>query len=72
VDKYVNGKITSISQKLDDYVISDLKWKERAEPVVVAFERTTWLSSVIIQVLKTLGLLGAAITAYLVVRNFFK
>ena len=72
VDKYVNGRIASISQKLDDYIISDLKWKERAEPVVVAFERTTWLSSIVIQVLKMLGLLGAAVTAYLVIRNFFK
>lgn len=61
-----------MQKSFDDYVISDDKWKVRAEPVVVAFERTTWLSSVVVQILKMLGLLGATVVAYMTVRNIFK
>jgi hypothetical protein len=30
----VNGKIDSLNQKLDDYIKSDNKWKEQAQPAI--------------------------------------
>lgn len=57
LEKYVNGKIDKLTQKLDDYILSDNKWKESAEPVLQLgrnAEGTSktifWLSAIIIAI----------------------
>lgn len=62
----VNGKIDKIDRKLDLYIVDDTAWKVRAEPVVKAFENTSWLWKIFIGALKTIGLLipvGGALVA---------
>jgi len=54
----------ALEKKLDDHII-------RLEPVAKAFENTTWLGRLVIQVLKGLGLLGAGVGAYMVIKNLF-
>lgn len=71
INKNVNGKIIKLTEKLDLYIQEDNSWKERAEPVVKAFENTTWLSSIVVQTLKMLGLLGASVVAYMTIKNLF-
>ena len=34
INKNVNGKIIKLTDKVDNYIISDNEWKERAEPVI--------------------------------------
>lgn len=68
----VNGKIDNIAKKLDTYITDDDEWKRRAEPVVKAFENTSWLFQLFIGTLKILGLLGGAVVAILAIKNFLK
>lgn len=72
IQKVVNGKIDKIGQKLDDYIKDDEKWKVRAEPVVKAFENTSWLFKVFIGFLKVMGLVGVGIGGYMAIKQFFK
>jgi len=72
INKNVNGKILSLHNKVDAYIKEDNEWKLRAEPVVKAFENTSWLSSLIVQILKLLGLLGASVVAYMTIKEFLK
>ncbi len=32
IQRVVNGKIDRINLKLDDYIVSDLKWKDKVQP----------------------------------------
>lgn len=68
----VNGKIDGVSKKLGDYVTADELWKLRAEPVVRAFENTSWLFKVFLWVLKFLGLLGVAAGALVFFKSLIK
>ena len=79
IQKAVNGKLETYIQKDLIWKDKDMEWKEnrekwekRAEPVVKAFENTSWLSSVFVQSLKLLGMLGVAVVAYITIKNLFK
>lgn len=52
--------INSLRTDLTNYVNLDMAWKVRAEPVVKAFENTSWLWKLFIGTLKVLGLIGSA------------
>lgn len=60
IEKSVNGHIRELRQEFNEYVTDDLAWKERAEPVVKAFENTSWLFKLFVGALKLLGLMGTA------------
>lgn len=79
IEVHVNGKIKNLTKMVGDhnimvdaYIKEDTAWKERAEPVVKAFENTTWLGALLIKILKILGLLGVALGAYLAIKNFLQ
>lgn len=72
IETVVNGGIRGIKKNLDDYIEEDKKWKERAEPLVVAFESSKWGFKALAVVLKFFGLLVPAYGAYLVFKNLFK
>lgn len=52
----------SVEKKLDDHIA-------RLEPVAQAFEHTTWLGKLIIQILKVLGLVAGGIGLYVLVKK---
>jgi len=68
----VNGKIDGLNLKLDNYIDNDMAWKERAEPLVIAYENTTWLSKIVLNIMKFGILLASAITAYLFIKDKIK
>ena len=65
----VNGKIDRMNSKLEAYILEDTKWKETATPVVKAYEDTDAFRRVGAIILKGLILIGAAISAYLIIRK---
>lgn len=67
----VNRKIDALSFKLEQYVKDDDAWKQRAEPLVRAYESTSWLVQSLLAILKFLGLLAVGIGAWATVRQFF-
>lgn len=66
----VNGKIEKIDARLENYIASDEAWKTRAEPVVRAFENTSWLMKLMVGLLKVGSLFGAAYAGWVIFRNF--
>lgn len=64
IDKYVNGRISVISQKLDDYIISDLKWKETADPVIEMGQNVSGFGKVSLYILGFLAAVAGAILAF--------
>lgn len=71
VKNVVNGKIDAINLKLTNYIHDDETWKVRAEPVVKAFENTSWLWRAFLGTLKFLGLLSVGIGAWKVLSDLF-
>lgn len=72
----VNGKIDRLNTKLDThidgfnrYVKDDMEWKETVEPVVKAFENTSWLWKLFIGILKFLGLVSVGIGAWMTIKQ---
>ena len=65
----VNGKIDILSSKLDDYIVEDTAWKDRAEPLVKAYENSNWLWKIILNIMKFVVLVGATITAWLLIKD---
>lgn len=53
----LRAEVAKVNQTLLAYIEADEAWKVRAEPVVKAFENTSWLFRVAIQILKVVGLL---------------
>lgn len=79
IETHVNHKIFDLSKivvdhnkMVDTYIKEDTAWKVRAEPVVKAFENTSWLGALVIKFLKLIGLLGVALGAYLAIKNFLQ
>ena len=79
IETHVNGKIRNLTGLVEDhnktvdaYIIEDTTWKNRAEPVVKAFENATWFTTSAIKVLKFIGLLGGAIGAYLLIKKLLE
>lgn len=56
----LRGEIKKLTETLGRYIESDEAWKVRAEPVVKAFENTSWLFRIVITLLKVLALITAA------------
>lgn len=50
-------EIRDLSDSFRMYVQADEEWKVRAEPVIKAFENTSWLLKILIAFLKVVGLL---------------
>ncbi len=53
-------EIAELTETLSRYIEADDAWKVRAEPVVKAFENSSWLFKLFITFLKTIGLMGGA------------
>lgn len=53
----LRNEIRELTKSFHDYVEKDEAWKVRAEPVVKAFENTSWLWKLFIGLIKTIGLL---------------
>lgn len=71
VHETVNGKIDKLHRKLDDYIADDTEWKVRAEPVVKAFENTSWMWRAFIGTLKFLGIVSVGIGGWKVLSDLF-
>ncbi len=56
----LHKKIEKLTETLTSYIEADEAWKVRAEPVVKAFENSSWLFKLFITFLKTIGLMGGA------------
>lgn len=70
IELVVNGQIRNIDTTLKNYIKEDTAWKETMEPVRKAFNNTSWLWNIFIGFLKTIGLLGTAGAAILLIRSF--
>jgi CHAD domain-containing protein len=46
IEKYVNGKISTLSHKLDNYIESDNEWKKTAQPVIEMGKNVTGFGKV--------------------------
>ena len=53
----LRSEVAKVNDTLLKYIEADEAWKVRAEPVVKAFENTSWLFRIAIAVLKFVGLL---------------
>ena len=53
----LRNEVAKVNDTLLEYIKADEAWKVRAEPVVKAFENTSWLFKVFVAVLKFLGLM---------------
>jgi hypothetical protein len=69
VVKTVNGKIDQLNLKLDNYIDNDMAWKDRAEPLVKAYENSSWLWKIVLNVMKFVVLVGAVIGAWLIIKK---
>ncbi|MCF7843896.1 hypothetical protein K9M47_03285 [Candidatus Gracilibacteria bacterium] len=69
INKHVNGKIKNLDIKIDAYIVEDLKWKEKAIPVLDAGTKAMNFGTVGIVVLKAVSTIGVAIG---MVYAFFK
>lgn len=58
----VNGKIDRLSEKLGNYIKEDMEWKDRAEPLVKAYESNSFFWNSVIKKCKGIGTVGGAIT----------
>lgn len=63
VKKHVNGKISEIKDKLDDYVKSDLKWKAEYEPYIKGLANVSSAAKIFIWVCSGITALSTAIVA---------
>jgi hypothetical protein len=57
----VNGKIDKINQKMDDYIISDLKWKDSVKPSIEIMRTLTDTTVGVSWLLKSVIILGSAV-----------
>lgn len=51
------NQLADLQKDFQQYVKEDIEWKKRAEPVIRAFENTSWLLKITVGVMKFLGLL---------------
>jgi hypothetical protein len=63
IEEVVNNPESGFRKDFNDYVKGDTDWKIRAEPVVKAFENTSWALKIFIGLVKFLGVCAAALTA---------
>lgn len=64
-------EIKKVNDTLTKYIAEDMEWKVRAEPVVKAFENTSWLLKLTVGVLKFLGLLLPILGFVTLVKKYF-
>lgn len=65
-------EIRELTGTLNRYIEADEAWKVRAEPVVKAFENSSWLFKLFITFLKTIGLMGGAGAILFSITKFIK
>lgn len=70
VRQTVNGQITKLQENFDEYVKEDMKWKERAEPMIKTYEHSNWLLKMFVGFLKVIGLIGGAAGAIIAINKF--
>lgn len=63
--KASNDQVKATDKLRDEFIAH----QKRMEPVAKAFENTTWLGRLVIQVLKLLGLVAGGIGLYVLVKN---
>lgn len=61
VEKTVNGKITSLHNKLDTYIADDMEWKQAAEPVIKMGEYLQGTSKVLFYLTGAVIAVGGAV-----------
>lgn len=61
INRNVNGKIKVLTQRFDDYVVSDNEWKDGVTPSIDIMKKVKASSSVIRWVVQTVILLGILI-----------
>ena len=69
VDKHVNGKIKALGIKIDDYIVSDLKWKEEITPQIQLVKDTQGFGKVS---LYFIGFVSAIVGVILLIYNLLK
>lgn len=68
----LHRQIEKLTATLTQYIEADEAWKVRAEPVVKAFENSSWLFKLFITFLKTIGLMGGAGAILFSITKFIK
>lgn len=69
VNKYVNGKLDKINLKIDDYIVSDLQWKERAEPTLQMGQNVAGFGKVSLYIVGFVASVAGAIIAVIKLVN---
>ena len=69
VNKYVNGKLDKMNLKIDDYIVSDLQWKERAEPTLQMGQNVAGFGRVLLYIVGFVASVAGAIIAVIKLVN---
>ena len=72
INKNVNGKIKGLSERFDDYVITDNQWKDSVSPSIDIMKKIQNSSSVIRYVVQTVILLGVLVGTIIGLIKLFK
>lgn len=72
VKNTVNGQIKKLDDKLVDYINEDMAWKERAEPMIKAYENSSGFVTTGKALLRSVILIAAALAAVTGVIKLFK
>lgn len=71
INKNVNGKIKSLSEKVDNYIKTDNDWKDEVRPSLDVMEKMRVGSSILNWVAKTVILLAAVVGAIIGIKKLF-
>lgn len=72
INRNVNGKIKVLTQRFDDYVISDNEWKDGVTPSIEIMKKIQGSSSVIRYVVQTIILFGVLVGTFIGLGKLFK
>lgn len=68
IEKNVNGKIRRLDEKMEEYIKSDLKWKDEYSPYLKGIESISIGGKIVFKFLVGVATLG---TALLVIKKWF-
>lgn len=69
INTSVNGKINVLTQKFDDYIVADMKWKEEADPYIKGLANISGSAKIVVWL--ALGM-SSIIGAWLAIKNILK
>lgn len=71
VQQKIQDDLTALKNTLKEYIVADMEWKKRAEPVVTFYSNMTFTNTAFLYVLRVIGAVGTAVaTLYFAIKYF--